>query len=58
MSLKPETFCDGVRHKNPDYFDDKRLKKADAALESLLIRIEMENALLSGFDEAEERSIG
>lgn len=37
--------------KDAEYFEDERLKKADDALESILIGMEMENELLSGFRE-------
>lgn len=40
--------------KDPEYFEDERLRKADEALESILVEIEEENVFLSGFDDAEE----
>ncbi|KLO05453.1 hypothetical protein SCHPADRAFT_1002900 [Schizopora paradoxa] len=36
--------------KDPDYFEDERLRKPDDALESILVGMEEENVLLSGFD--------
>ncbi|KLO06232.1 hypothetical protein SCHPADRAFT_696213 [Schizopora paradoxa] len=40
--------------KDPEYFEDERLRKADEALESILVGIQKENVLLSGFEKEEE----
>lgn len=43
--------------KDPEYFEDERLKKADDALESILDGVDEENALLDGFEESEEKQL-